>query len=426
MKIFNLRKASLLILSVLFTFSCDKNKVFPENEDSQSTIPKEIISVKLKESQNPQIGGVDITAKVIESNGQKIYVLLLPNDVDAEIKEFKPTIEISENTTIIPESGLAQELGKIVFTENVFDLYQSGVEYTVTATQDNSTKKYKVIAFRAPDAINAAETAIKANDKLLTNSDITATSVDDLNQTITFGSAENPNLKNEVADESIELGITVEFNRGIPHGGKDNYEKIPPPTTPARATFNKKEEDENTYEAIIPITYKIEDIAFVNQYKAIIYKKSDTQVEQEKLIDTAIAPIKKKIEALVTVANIFNNEVSAAKTSIIIGYIQNTQVEAVKTAADAAVAKAYDVISAVTTLDLDEIDEAVKSAIDKAKTAAEKVKESTEKAKEAIITAAAIEPAKFTVEASRELGMTCIAADEAKKAIEEANEALNL
>ncbi|BAV95345.1 hypothetical protein [Ichthyobacterium seriolicida] len=130
MKIFKLKKVFLFILSVLFTFSCDKNKVIPDEENSQSTIPKEIISLKLEASQNTGIGSVDINAEVIESNGQKIYILLLPNGVNTDSESFIPTITISENTTINPENSSPQELGKITINENVFDLSQSGVEYT--------------------------------------------------------------------------------------------------------------------------------------------------------------------------------------------------------------------------------------------------------------------------------------------------------
>ncbi|BAV95325.1 hypothetical protein JBKA6_1312 [Ichthyobacterium seriolicida] len=222
-------------------------------------------------------------------------------------KTFTPTIVISPKSKIAPNTGVPQALSKIVLVkgENNFpNLEQSGVEYTVTAESED-IDTFRVIALPAFNIVKPFETkiSVSANSTTIDNttpsipsttssssssSTLTSTpqslptttivnghviskEVDNLSETIKFGSLEEAVLKNSVGQSVTLNGISIATMSTISFPG------VTISKFPTSATFKKKGssgDEVRTYEADLRITYTISSKKFTRTYKAIIYKKN--------------------------------------------------------------------------------------------------------------------------------------------------------
>ncbi|BAV95330.1 hypothetical protein JBKA6_1317 [Ichthyobacterium seriolicida] len=271
----------------MFTFSCDKH----HGEIPESKNPKEIISFKLEASKNEgKIGNKDIEAKFLEFKGQKIYFLILPSGVDSSTKEFTPTITISDNTTIEPNTDVIANLGDISITEQTIDPLNSGVEYSVTSKEDNSVSKYRVVAIRAPQGIESItfkDTNIKLDEDNSTEnsrnkrSTDQKTGIDNLNEKISLSVSGL-----SVATDATRTTLGMEIKLGLVD------ENLPPPSfisidgqkksisisASVEETSFIKKDTEDIYEAEIPVLIKIGDLEFIKSYTIVIRPKTTTAV----------------------------------------------------------------------------------------------------------------------------------------------------
>ncbi|WP_096686384.1 hypothetical protein [Ichthyobacterium seriolicida] len=265
----NFSKLILGVLLVSITFSCIKEKYITDKPTDKTTSNKSLITeFKLLVSQNPdKIGNTDVVAQEVTFENSKFYVLLLPHGLNPGTTTFIPKITVSEGT-ISPPTGEAVELANIVKNGADIDIHNSGQEYTITS-RDKSVHKYRVIAISAPSGIDVSKTIITANTLKGLESEAINPVVNDLDETIVFGSLTNADLENSFSEDSFSLDISVAVTTT-----NNKHLSIVTPTT---ANFKKKgfsDEESRIYEADLPITYTVYGKKFIRTYKATIYREN--------------------------------------------------------------------------------------------------------------------------------------------------------